>query len=74
MTTVRPPIFPQAQGPSVQQPRSPAQQAFFAAAAGRAAPQAPAAPAIHVQRVPANLPADPPERILRPGSLLDIKV
>ena len=25
-------------------------------------------------RIPTNLPADPPERILRPGSLLDIKV
>ena len=28
----------------------------------------------YVQKIPVNLPADPPARILRPGSLLDIKV
>jgi hypothetical protein len=27
-----------------------------------------------IQKIPVNLPADPPERILRPGSLLDIRV
>ncbi len=36
-----------------------------------AAPQPSAQP---VGRIPTNLPADPPTRILRPGSLLDIKV
>ena len=36
-----------------------------------AAPQASAQP---IGRIPTNLPADPPTRILRPGSLLDIKV
>jgi hypothetical protein len=36
-----------------------------------AAPQAAAPPA---GRIPTNLPPDPPARILRPGSLLDIKV
>ncbi|HEX5378813.1 MAG TPA: hypothetical protein VFW47_09575 [Phenylobacterium sp.] len=66
--------------------RNAAQRAFFDAAFGKApgaaaAPQtaqaAPAAPATtfpSAQRIPTSLPADPPTRILRPGSLLDIKV
>ncbi len=79
MSTIRPPIFPTPQ-PQAQAPaRSSAQQAFFAAATGRPAaqpqvqaqPQAQAAPA---QRMPASLPADPPQKILRPGSILDIRV
>ena len=36
-----------------------------------ATPQTSAQP---IGRIPTNLPADPPTRILRPGSLLDIKV
>lgn len=61
-----------------------AQRAFFAAATGapaaaqaqppaavQAQPQAPAKP---VHRMPLNLPAEPPEKILRPGSFLDIRV
>lgn len=80
MSTVRPPILPQAQvaGQAVQPSRNPGQRAFFEAALGKAAPQAApamAAPAAApVQKIPASLPADPPERILRPGSLLDIRV
>ncbi|MDP3852192.1 hypothetical protein [Phenylobacterium sp.] len=79
MSTVRPPIFPQTQTPSqgVQPSRNPGQRAFFEAAMGRAAPQAQAAmaaPAPLAQKIPVNLPADPPEKILRPGSLLDIRV
>ena len=79
MSTIRPPIFPTPQ-PQAQAPaRSSAQQAFFAAAMGRPAaqpqvqaqPQAQAAPA---QRMPASLPADPPQKLLRPGSILDIRV
>jgi hypothetical protein len=78
-TPVRPPLHPhlqvQAQAPGLQSARSAAQRAFFEAAAGRATATAePAAPAAHVQKVPTALPADPPERVLRPGSLLDIKV
>ena len=81
MSTIRPPIFPtpQPQAQPTAPVRSSAQQAFFAAAMGRPAappqvqaqPQAQAAPA---QRMPASLPADPPQKILRPGSLLDIRV
>lgn len=88
MSTIRPPIFPtnqpatQAQAPA----RGMAQRAFFAAATGapaaaqaqpraavqtQAQPQAPAKP---VHRMPLNLPAEPPEKILRPGSFLDIRV
>lgn len=33
-----------------------------------------AAQAAYVQKIPATLPAEPPTRILRPGSILDIKV
>lgn len=55
------------------------QRAFFEAASGRTSTAAPAAaaaraPVAPVQKIPVNLPADPPERILRPGSLLDIRV
>ncbi|MBA4012833.1 MAG: hypothetical protein C0481_13280 [Phenylobacterium sp.] len=81
MSTIRPPIFPTPQPQAQPTARNSAQQAFFTAAMGRPAaaaqpqvqaqPQAPAAPA---QRMPASLPADPPQRILRPGSILDIRV
>jgi len=80
VSTVRPPIFPQAQTPAqtIQPPRNPGQRAFFEAAMGKAAPQAQAqaaAPAAPIHRMPpASLPAEPPERILRPGSILDIRV
>ena len=50
----------------------------FEAAVGKTAPQAAqamAAPAAApVQKIPTSLPADPPQKILRPGSLLDIRV
>jgi len=78
VTPVRPP-FPQTTGPGAGRPdaaRNAAQRAFFQAALGQAqgvAPQGPA-PAPRAPRVPTNLPAEPPARILRPGSLLDIKV
>lgn len=64
-----------------------AQRAFFAAiqAQGVAAPRAAAAPAAAaapqpqpapapVQRMAAAQPAEAPQKILRPGSLLDIRV
>jgi len=55
-----------------------AQRAFFAAATGRAQPAA--APAAETPRVPPPTVnrvaevADPPQKILRPGSILDIRV
>ena len=77
------PGFPQSSAP-VQRPdpvRNAGQRAFFEAALGvqQQAPLSSAAsqPAPRPQptgRIPTDLPADPPERILRPGSLLDIKV
>ncbi|WP_312161296.1 hypothetical protein [Phenylobacterium sp.] len=81
MSTIRPPIFPtpQPQAQAAAPVRNPAQRAFFEAAMGRpAAPaqqaQAPAQPAATAQRMPASLPAEPPQKILRPGSILDIRV
>ena len=81
MTPVRPNPLPNASASGAQRPdvaRNAAQKAFFQAAMGQAqapaaAPQEASAPR-PVHRVPTNLPADPPERILRPGSLLDIRV
>jgi hypothetical protein len=82
------PIRPGFQAPpqATQRPdaaRNNAQRAFFQAAMGNAA--APAAPQAQftaqaarapqaTQRMPTSFPAEPPTRILRPGSLLDIKV
>ena len=73
--TIRPDM-PVPQRPDL--PRNAGQRAFFEAALGKpvaaaisSTPQASAAP---VNRVPTSLPADPPNRILRPGSLLDIRV
>ena len=79
------PIRPGFQAPpqATQRPdaaRNTAQRAFFQAAMGNAAaPTAAQAPftapvAQPTQRMPGPLPADPPTKILRPGSLLDIKV
>ena len=86
MSTIRPPIFPTSQ-PAAQAPaRGMAQRAFFAAATGapaaaaqpRAATQAQAQPQATAKAVhrmpPSSLPAEPPEKILRPGSFLDIRV
>ena len=78
-TPVRPPIIPQTHVPGggASNVRSPGQRAFFEAAMGKtsaASPAAPDAPARFVPKVPVDLPAEPPARILRPGSLLDIKV
>lgn len=77
------PGFPQATAP-IQRPdaaRNVGQRAFFEAALGgqqqAAATQAAANPVTRphpLGRIPTNLPAEPPERFLRPGSLLDIKV
>jgi hypothetical protein len=76
-------------GAAADAARVAAQRAFFDAAMGRAgAPAAPAAPsaprtqlftpqAAPVQRAelrPAAIPSEPPAKLLRPGSLLDIRV
>jgi hypothetical protein len=63
-----------------------AQRAFFDAALGKTAATSPVSPVKSVQattaaasssavgKLPSALPAEPPSRPLRPGSLLDIKV
>lgn len=79
-TPVRPPIIPQTHIPAgggTNGARSAGQRAFFEAAMGKtpaASAAAPDAPARFVPKIPVDLPAEPPARILRPGSLLDIKV
>jgi hypothetical protein len=81
---VRPPILPVGSSPSqVQRPdaaRQAAQRAFFQAALGQAPAAAVAvatATTMPVAAAPQRRPdpgADAPAKILRPGSLLDIRV
>ena len=78
-TTIRPgfpdPTAPQARPDPT---RAAAQRAFFQAAMGQTAGPGlsarPAAEPQRAQKIPASLPAEPPTKILRPGSILDIKV
>lgn len=82
VTTIRPnpqPIAPQPQGGGGDAAKLAAQKAFFALAMGRTAPAAQAedpAPAVTTPSVnrTAAAGADPPQKILRPGSILDIRV
>ena len=82
-----PPVQTPAQGVRPDAGRSAAQKAFFDMALGKAAAPAPAAPSrasaapspppatarAAPQRVP-DPSAEKPQKILRPGSLLDIRV
>ena len=60
--------------------RTAAQRAFFDSAMGRAGAPAPAAEPVKAaapvaqRMVRESLPEEPPKKILRPGSLLDIRV
>jgi hypothetical protein len=87
MATPIRPNFQTPQPQATQRPdaaRSAAQRAFFNAALGNTtAPSAPQAqpsvqfsaePARPTQKIPTSLPTEPPTRIMRPGSFLDIKV
>ena len=66
--------------PRADSPRNAAQRAFFQAALNGTAPTtaaaepAPAPRAAPVQRMMTETPTEAPTRILRPGSLLDIRV
>ena len=82
MNPIRPqtPFPPQTPAPA-NTTRTAAQRAFFQAALGEAqapakaaAPPEPAREAVRVQTERAETPAEPPTKILRPGSLLDIRV
>lgn len=87
MSVIRPNLppaaAPAAAGPRLDEARLAAQRAFFAAALGQApaavAPAAalatppPTSAATPVQK-PLDPSAEPPSRVLRPGSLLDIRV
>lgn len=87
MTAVRPPVWPTVQPPaSGGAGRTSARGAFFEQALGRATGEAqPAqAPTVRAETTPRphaepvrttfTPPSEPPRKILRPGSLLDIKV
>ena len=81
MADIRPTSWQPAPAPTTTPARTAAQKAFFDAALGRAsAPSAPVAAPPPVAPTPqrtvqtANLPEEPPKKILRPGSLLDIRV
>jgi hypothetical protein len=85
VTAVRPPLFPPSPALQPTRPdagRQAAQKAFFDLALGKpAAPQSAAAiapaPVAAPSRAAAPLPeigAEKPQKILRPGSLLDIRV
>jgi hypothetical protein len=84
---IRPAVYPPAQpvqGPGAA--KSAAQRAFFDAALGKAtggatagpvqtaAAQPPVVHATPVQRMPTGQATEPPQKLLRPGSLLDIRV
>jgi hypothetical protein len=81
LTTIRPNVFPQQPpvgGQRDEAGRLAAQRAFFAAVsaqapAAAAAPVAPQAPA-QVNRIAQTAPSEAPQRIPRPGSILDIRV
>ena len=81
MADIRPTNWQPAAAPTVQPGRTAAQRAFFDAAMGRAS--APAAPVAAAEPVAApiqrplqasTLTEEPPKKILRPGSLVDIRV
>jgi hypothetical protein len=86
VSTIRPTGFPPVQQSPTparsEAARLEAQRAFFQMATGQAQAAAPARPSLAaaapanpppVSRIPSN-DAEPPARILRPGSLLDIRV
>lgn len=82
MTTIRSNPFSQTpqRPPGQDGGKLAAQRAFFNAALGQAQPSAPAAGAPAASAAPATAhrmaaaPADQGQKILRPGSLLDIRI
>jgi len=85
LNPIRPSALPPTHQPQqgTDASKAAAQRAFFQAAfGGTQAPAAPqavqasatAAPAQPAQRMPAAAPAEAPQKILRPGSLFDIRV
>ncbi|MFN3858989.1 MAG: hypothetical protein ACK4RV_14700 [Caulobacter sp.] len=88
MSDIRPAIWPAVQPPA-NRPQRPAAEggraAFFQAALSQAGVSQAGAPAVVQEAAPAGggyaarpapavLPEEPPKKILRPGSILDIKV
>lgn len=80
MADIRPTSLPATPAPATSPARTAAQRAFFDAAMGRAGSAAPAAEPVKAaapvaqRTVQAQIPEEPPKKILRPGSLLDIRV
>jgi hypothetical protein len=81
---VRPPIVPPSVAGAAAAKSNPgrleAQRAFFALAAGSPAPAAPAAPSAPAETPRTSMQsasaeaAQTPQKILRPGSLIDIRI
>ena len=80
MDPIRPNIFPAPSNanPGADAARLAAQKAFFAAAMGQAAARAavfaPAPAPVQRREIRPDPSAEPPAKLLRPGSLLDIRV
>ncbi|MDO9336060.1 MAG: hypothetical protein Q7T61_06640 [Caulobacter sp.] len=81
MADIRPTSWQPAPAPTTAPGRTAAQRAFFDAAMGRAAQPAAPVPAAQPVAAPAQRPLqasalseEPPRKILRPGSLVDIRV
>lgn len=81
MADIRPTSWQPPAAPTASPGRTAAQKAFFDAAMGRAgATPAPVAAPAPVTPTPqrtvqtASLPEEPPKKILRPGSLIDIRI
>lgn len=85
MTTIRPNLLPQTpqRAPNEDSARLAAQRAFFSAAMGQTQASAasrataaapPVAQPAQVNRIDAAASSEAPQKILRPGSLLDIRV
>jgi hypothetical protein len=66
------PIVPAA--PQRTDARSAAQRAFFALASGAQTDEPEARPAARKPDLKIDIPTEPPQKILRPGSLVDIRV
>ena len=81
MADIRPTSWQPAPAPTTSPARTAAQRAFFDAALGRAgAPAAPVPALAPVAPTPqrtvqaTSLPEEAPKKVLRPGSLIDIRV
>jgi len=76
MADIRPPQWPVLRPPAAPKPdaRAEAQRAFFQAALAARPEAAPQTAPTHPADLRVQIPASEPQKILRPGSIIDIKV